>query len=211
MRAQLARLHKGSRLIATVLFGLSLGCLPLRAQQAVNAVLYGSVSDVSGAPIPGAKLIARNVETGITTERSSDSTGEYLFPSLAPGHYAVQVAKSGFSTKDVSGLTLLVNQQARVDVELNVGAVTTVVEVRGTPPLVDTSTASVGTVVGEREVEDFPLNLRYVEALATLVPGRPQTVLQAMRRDQARSRLGDRLSAPSTTQREATATPATPC
>jgi hypothetical protein len=171
VRAQPANLQHRNRFAGILLFVPILYCSPLGAQEAVDAVLFGTVTDLSGAPVPGATLTAKNVDTAIVTERTSGPTGEYLFPSLAPGHYTLEAAKAGFSTKDVSGLTLQVNQQARLDVQLNVGAVTTVVEVRGTAALVETSTASVGTVVGEREVEDFPLNLRYVEALATLVPG----------------------------------------
>ena len=70
-----------------------------------------------------------------------------------------------------SGITLLVTQQARLDVVLEIGQVTTEVEVKGAAPLVETSTASVGTVIGETEVSDLPLNLRRLTSLATLVPG----------------------------------------
>jgi hypothetical protein len=171
MRGHLSVCRQVCRSVASLLAAVVFLHPSLHAQEAVNARVYGTVSDQSGAPLPGATLTVRNVATGSTTERSSDATGSYLFPSLAPGQYTLQVVKSGFTTKDLSDITLLVNQEARLDVQLNVGAVTTKVEVKGAAPLVETSTASVGTVVGEREVQDFPLNLRYVEALATLVPG----------------------------------------
>jgi len=139
--------------------------------QVVNATLYGSVSDPTGAAIPGATVAATNVKTGIRTERPSDGTGNYLLPSLPPGTYDLEVKKEGFKSKVISGISLLVDQQARLDVQLEVGQVSTQVEVKGSAPLVTTSTASVGTVVGEREVVDLPLNLRRVTSLATLVPG----------------------------------------
>jgi hypothetical protein len=139
--------------------------------QVVTATLYGSVTDPSGAAVPGAVLKATNTKTGIAVTRPTDEAGNYSFPSLAPGEYTLSVEKPGFQTKTVSGITLLVTQQARVDVQLDVGQVSTQVEVSGAAPIVETSTASVGTVIGERQVIDLPLNLRRLTSLATLVPG----------------------------------------
>ena len=90
---------------------------------------------------------------------------------MPPGAYTLTVEKTGFKSTVISGITLLVNQQAQVDAQLQVGQVTTSVEVNGAAPLVSTSTASVGTVIGEREVVELPLNLRRFGSLAVLVPG----------------------------------------
>ena len=139
--------------------------------QVVTATLYGNVTDSSGAAIPAASVTAQNAETGVAVTGSTNEAGSYSFPSLLPGTYNLTVARPGFSTQVTSGITLLVTQQARLDVQLNIGQVTTKVEVNGSAPLVETSTASVGTVIGERQVIDLPLNLRRLTALATLVPG----------------------------------------
>ena len=139
--------------------------------QIVNASLYGSVTDQSGAAIPGASIIATNVATGVGIKTTADATGNYLFPSLPPATYNITVEKAGFKTTLISGVTLLVDQKARVDAQLQVGGVTATVEASRAAPLVETETASVGTVIGEREVSDLPLNLRRLTTLAILVPG----------------------------------------
>ncbi len=139
--------------------------------QVVNATLYGSVTDQSGAAIPGVNVTVTNQETGVATQGVSDVAGNYSFPSLPPGTYSIAAEKQGFKGKVISGITLLVTQQARMNVQLEVGQVTTRVEVKGAAPLVETSTASVGTVIGESQVIDLPLNLRRLTSLATLVPG----------------------------------------
>jgi len=139
--------------------------------QIVNASLYGSVTDSSGAAIPDATITATNVTMGIETKTATDAAGNYILPSLPPAAYNITVEKSGFKTAVISGVTLLVDQKARVDAQLQVGAVTTSVQVSSAAPLVETKTASVGTVVGEREVVDLPLNLRRITTLAVLVPG----------------------------------------
>jgi hypothetical protein len=143
--------------------------LPLGAQTA--ATLHGVVTDAAGAALPGATLVATDVATGVTTKTTSDAAGNYDFPSLVPATYTLTVQAPGFQTEVENGITLQVNQNAPLNVKLQVGSVDTKVEVTGAAPLVDTTTASVGTVIGQRDVVDLPLNVRRFGALATLVPG----------------------------------------
>jgi Carboxypeptidase regulatory-like domain len=135
------------------------------------ATLYGAVTDAGGAAIPGAEVTATDVATSVVTKAKSDSSGNYSFPSLVPAGYSVSVEAPGFKTEVLTGIVLLVNQKARVDVHLQVGSVETKVEVTGEAPLVDTNSASVGTVIGQQQVVDLPLNVRRFGALAILVPG----------------------------------------
>jgi hypothetical protein len=149
-----------------------MGCLaslPGRAQTSAN--LYGTVTDAGGAAVPGAKVAATDVATGVVTNTTSDPSGNYSFPSLSPAEYSVSVDAPGFKTEKLTGIALAVNQKARVDVHLQVGSVDSTIEVTSAAPLVDTSSASVGTVIGQREVVDLPLNVRRFGALAILVPG----------------------------------------
>jgi hypothetical protein len=139
--------------------------------QLVNASLYGSVTDPTGLAVPNASVTAVETSTGIATKTTSDTAGNYVLPSLAPGNYTITVELSHFKSTVISGITLLVDQKARVDARLEVGAVNTLVEVKGAAPLVETSTASIGTVVGTQQAVELPLNLRRIGALATLVPG----------------------------------------
>jgi hypothetical protein len=139
--------------------------------QIVNASLTGTVTDPTGAAVPEASVSATDTATGIVSKAMSDPTGAYNFPSLHPSTYSLTVEKTGFKSTVLSGITLQVDQKAVVDVQLQVGEVTTSVEVSGAAPLVETQSASVGTVIGERDVVDLPLNLRRFGSLATLVPG----------------------------------------
>lgn len=150
---------------------LSLGLVRPSRTQTVNASLYGSVTDQSGGAIPGATITATNVATGVGIKTAGDAAGDYTLPSLPPATYTITVEKAGFRTTVISAVTLLVDQKARVDARLQVGQVNATVEVSGAAPLVETKTASVGTVIGEREVNDLPLNLRRLTSLAILVPG----------------------------------------
>ena len=153
--------------LVLILLGLA---LPSYAQT-VNASLTGTVTDPTGAAIPDATVTATETATGQATKTTTDPTGNYNLPSLHPGDYTIRVEKSGLKATVLTGITLQVDQHAVVNAELQVGDVTTTVEVTGAAALVETTTASVGTVIGEREVVDLPLNLRRLTSLAILVPG----------------------------------------
>ena len=103
--------------------------------QIVNASLSGTVSDPMGAVIPDANVIAIEVNTGISTTTATDANGNYELPSLSPGMYSVRVEKTGFKATVLSGIQLLVDQKARIDIQLQVGDVSTHVEVVGAAPL----------------------------------------------------------------------------
>jgi hypothetical protein len=156
-------------LIGLTLLVCCVATLPCTAQSSAN--LYGTVTDAGGAAIPSAKVKVTDVATGVVTNTTSDGSGNYTFPSLAPAEYSVTVEAPGFRTEELKGITLLVNQKAREDVKLQVGSVDSTVEVTTAAPLVDTSSASVGTVIGQQQVVDLPLNVRRFGALAILVPG----------------------------------------
>jgi len=95
--------------------------LPLAAQEN-TATITGQALDASGAAIPGARVVARNVETGIERATLTAETGDYTFPLLPIGTYEVRADKEGFKRYIQSGLVLQVDQRARVDFQLQVGA-----------------------------------------------------------------------------------------
>ena len=144
--------------------------LTCRAQE-VTATLYGSVTDPAGAAIPDASVTITNPATGQSVETKTGSDGNYIVTSLRPAVYNVAVERTGFEKSVQTGITLEVNQKARVDVQLKVGAVTTTVEVAGAAPLVETATATVGVEITTTEVTELPLNIRRFGQLPLLMPG----------------------------------------
>jgi hypothetical protein len=147
---------------------------PGRAQE-VTARLSGTVNDQAGGGVPEAALSATNVSTGVVNRATSGAAGDYLFPQLPPGAYTLSVEKTGFTTTVISGISLNVDQKATVDVVLQVGQVTQSVQVEALAPLVDSTSASLGTVVDQQPILDLPLNLRRTGALALIVPGTVDT------------------------------------
>ncbi len=139
--------------------------------QVITATLFGRITDPSGAAVPGVSLTAVNTGTGREFTATTDATGNYSFLNLPPGEYTLKAEKSGFTTSTTHGIVLVVDQKGEVDVALQVGQVTATVNVSGSAPVIDTTTASVGTIVAGQTVVALPLNLRYYGSLALLSPG----------------------------------------
>jgi hypothetical protein len=139
--------------------------------QSVTATLVGTVFDQSGAAIPLATLSLTMLGTNIKRTVVSDEKGSFTIPSLAPGSYQVVGQHEGFKRTVMEGVELLVNQTARGDVVLQVGAVAESVEVTGTIPLVASETSSVGQVIDTNQIANLPLKGRAVFDLAVLSPG----------------------------------------
>src|SRR5947207_5363102 len=89
--------------------------------QITTATLSGNVTDASQAVLPGADVTVTNVNTGISSKTVTDATGKYIFPRLSPGLYTITTEKVGFKSTVISGIQLLVNQQANIDVQLQIG------------------------------------------------------------------------------------------
>ena len=152
------------RLLAITL----LGAARLLAQ---NAELSGAISDPSGLAVPGARLAVESVATGAVRAVSSNQQGEYSAPALAPGAYNVTVEANGFKTIHQNGFVVEVDQRARLDFALQVGSNTESLMVSSTAALLNTEDASVSTVIGNRFVENLPLNGRSFSSLIDLTPG----------------------------------------
>src|SRR6185437_5455480 len=148
--------------------------LPCSGQTTTGSIA-GTVSDPTGAVVPNAAVSATNVSTGVASRTTADSSGHYAFLSLPSGTYTISATQSGFGTTNLTGISLRVDQQMTQNLVLTVGAAKQAVTVAATPTLVDTTSASIGTVVGQAEILEMPLNLREVTALALLVPGTVDT------------------------------------
>ncbi len=140
--------------------------------QTSNATLGGTVSDASGALIPGVTITATNTGTGIVTTVLSNEAGAYQFASLQTGTYKVSAELSGFRTQTYNEVALGVSQQVRLNFTLQVGSVAQSVEVTvAADTLIATSSSSVGTVLPEYRVRDLPLGGRNVMDLVTSMAG----------------------------------------
>jgi hypothetical protein len=158
-----------SRCLLTALVLCCLLC-PL-AGQYTTADLGGVVLDASGAPVPEAKISARNTATGFTQTIVSGPQGSFLFPRLPAGSYELRVEKEGFATYVQSGITLAVDQAANISVSLQVGQVSNEVTVTGETELVTTRTGTGSQVINEVPIVELPLNGRKPERLMYLAAG----------------------------------------
>jgi hypothetical protein len=155
-----------------------IGCLALLlaapanlwAQQSAGSVT-GTVTDPSGSAVPNASVTAKDVHQNTTWATKTNDSGVYDFPQIPVGTISIRVEAQGFQTQERSAFDLAVNQVARVDFALAVGRVSTTVQVSGAPPLLQTSSTEVGTVLNSDDVTALPLATRNVNQLALLTPG----------------------------------------
>ncbi|MGA2185546.1 MAG: carboxypeptidase regulatory-like domain-containing protein [Bryobacteraceae bacterium] len=148
----------------------SLLVVPLFATGPTGAIT-GTVTDPSGAVVPGARITVRDEGTNATREVETNEDGDYTVALLPPAHYRVSVEKAGFHRSILRDVALDVEQTARVDFTLQVGALNEELTVTDTPPLVQTDTSTLGQVINGRQVRELPLNERNFLSFALLVPG----------------------------------------
>ncbi len=153
-------------LTLTILLGVSIS-----AQQN-TADVVGTVTDASGAVIPGATVTITNSGTNISQHSTTGADGNYIFTLLQVGTYAVKVEAKGFKTFSAPNITLAAGDRARVDAAMQVGDVTQTVEVSGAvAPALQTDSSTLGNLVTSQAVQDIPLNGRNFIKLVQLNPG----------------------------------------
>jgi len=139
--------------------------------QLSSASINGTVEDKTGAVVVNASVTLQNLETSIEMKTVSNTAGSYAIVSIAPGRYTIQASAPGFAAQKVSEFTLTVGQSATFNFSLSAGATTSVVNVVDSPPLLEGTTANLGTVIGKQQVNDLPLNGRNFTQLLQLTPG----------------------------------------
>ncbi|MBI3406430.1 MAG: TonB-dependent receptor, partial [Acidobacteria bacterium] len=139
--------------------------------QSTGGRIRGTVIDPSGGAVPAANVALRNEATGSERTAQSGATGEYVFLEVSVGTYTVELQLTGFKKYVRKGITLELSQILTLDITLQLGGSTEVVEVTGAPPLVDTTSTQLGAVVGERAVSQLPLAQRDAYQLLQLQPG----------------------------------------
>jgi Carboxypeptidase regulatory-like domain/TonB-dependent Receptor Plug Domain len=138
--------------------------------QTVNGKILGIVSDPTGALLQNVKITLSNT-SGFVRVFTTGEDGKYIFLNVPIGTYQIKAETQGFQAQELNGIAVSVAQELRVNVQLKVGSDKQVVNVSGAGSLVQTENSTVGTVVGERQIESLPMNGRDYTQLAALAPG----------------------------------------
>ena len=151
---------------------MAFGCASVWAQ--ATASIGGTVTDPTGARIPGAEVTVTQTATGVTRTTVTNETGTYVLPTLPIGPYRLKPCSTGFRTFVQTGM-LQVNDDITINVALQVGQVSEAVEVSASAALVETRNVGVGQLVENERILELPLNGRSVTELITLAGGAVQT------------------------------------
>jgi Carboxypeptidase regulatory-like domain/TonB dependent receptor-like, beta-barrel len=143
----------------------------LAVAQITTGTISGTVKDNQGAAVPRAEVVVLNEGTGLTRTVETDGAGHYSVPSLNPGSYRVTATHEGFQTEVRNGIVLSVGREAIADLSLSVGSLAQTVSVTAAAPLMESTTASLGSLVDERSIRELPLNGRSYDQLALIQPG----------------------------------------
>ncbi len=156
------------------------GLLP--AQSTTGSIL-GTVTDSSGAVVPGATVTVANMDTNISSSFLTNGSGDYVATLLPIGRYSVAVETRGFKKSISTDIQVNVEDRLRLDFTLQVGNIIDTVEVQSAAPLLQTDSSNLGQVVESKRIEDLPLNGRFFSRLAVLTAGTVPTPTGA--RDEA--------------------------
>src|SRR5258708_3339087 len=140
--------------------------------QAVNDTLLGTVTDESGGVVAGAKITITEMKTGVVHSVTTNESGNYQIPDLAPGQYEVAAERQGFKKAVHSGVDVVVNTDTRINLVLQPGTAQETVVVTSELPILQTDRADIGQKIEQRQAEELPLGFnRNLQGLLNLVPG----------------------------------------
>jgi hypothetical protein len=157
-------------LTGPALFILLICPKPAWCQAVATGTIEGAVTDTSDAVVPAASVEITQTETNTVTRIQTDESGRYFVPNLRVGAYAVTVGKTGFKTGVRTGMVLVVGQIMEVNLTLELGSSNQKVTVTGSAPLIETTEATIGQVIENRQIVQLPLNGRSFAQLAFLSP-----------------------------------------
>lgn len=136
-----------------------------------TATVLGTVKDSNGAALPGVTVTLKNVDTGIAVNVQSDGDGNFQLTNVRIGNYRVTAEKQGFSTAVAERINVAVNARQRVDLTMQLGAVTETVIITDAAQLLETDSSVRGQVVQKQQIVSLPLNGRSYANLVLLAPG----------------------------------------
>ena len=143
---------------------------PILAQTPTGEI-SGIVVEPSGSAVPGVTITLTSKTTNAVREVVTNGAGLYVIPAIPPGLYTLKAQISGFRVMERRDIEIQVGSANRIPIILELGDLTEVVEIRGGSPLVQSSNASIGTVIENRSIVELPLNGRNYLQLASLIPG----------------------------------------
>jgi outer membrane receptor protein involved in Fe transport len=160
------------RTFALIAFALTIFAGVSTYAQTFRGTILGSVTDSSGAAVPGATVTIKNTDTGLVRTVTTSDDGSYAAPELPIGTYTVSVEKTGFKLGVVTGIKVEVSSERRADVVLQIGQAAQSVEVLGEElPMVESTSNTLGGIVESKVVANLPVNGRDYQKLILLVPG----------------------------------------
>ena len=145
--------------------------LLIPAYAAITGTISGTVTDQSGAAVPGVTVVALNEETGVQQTITTDSSGFYSFLALGVGSYTISASQPGFETLHETGIKVDANSSIRTDVRLKVGATLQTELVQSNAVQVETQSTQLGEVISSARITSVPLNGRSYTDLLALQPG----------------------------------------
>jgi len=157
--------------IIPVLFFVVVGVISLAYAQTETGTIYGSVTDPTGAVVPNAAIRLIDSDRGIHTDVATDNSGFYNLASIHPGHFTIEVEKGGFKLVRLTGIIVNVQDNLEKNFRLALGSASEAITVVASAENLNTTDASVSTVVDNRFVENMPLNGRSFSSLLSLTPG----------------------------------------
>src|SRR5262245_1538052 len=162
-----------TRIASMLALAVSLCLIPSRASaQAVTGTLLGNITDSSGAAVPGATITATETQTNVSRSTVSNEAGHYIFSSLLNGRYTVSAELQGFKKVVRQNVVLDVNTTIRIDMTLEVGAMTEQVTVAAETPVLQTDRTDTGRILESKMVSELPLTFnRNFQSLMIVVPG----------------------------------------
>jgi hypothetical protein len=141
------------------------------AAQTSNATLQGTITDTSGAMLPGVTVKLESPATGLTRDVVTNTSGVYVFNFLPAGTYVVSAELSGFKTARHDQVRLEIGQNLELDLRMEIGQLSEVVNVEGTADVLDRSSPTIGTVIQASQLKELPLAGRHWAGLMLLAPG----------------------------------------
>ena len=160
-----------SRILGVTLLASSVQVALLLAQASYEGQIRGTVTDPAGAVVPSATVTLVDTTTNIPAVQKTDNHGGFTFNGLRPGNFDLLIESSGFRRYEAKDLKLAVSQAAVVNVKLEIGTVTSSIEVKESVPLLDTGSAAIGTTISGASTRDVPLYGRSYFGLVFLAGG----------------------------------------